>query len=170
MEGPAISPQEVPNEPATLCKTCQEAHHEALRDDETNKWKEVNHGGIPRIMLQYRTSLRSLFTDMWPGLPRLLNSAKSGCGFCALVREAILSNESRDAWLGLIEGGLTEDTPSQLDMSFTYLSEHRYIGLAYLELTVVHVMTDLKIQLRFQLEANPGQLLSKVISCTSCSC
>lgn len=157
-----MSLQEVPDEPATLCKTCRGAHYEALRDDQSGKWKEVNHGGIHRIMLQYRTSLQSLSTDMWPGLPRLLNSAKSGCGFCALVREAILSNESRDAWLGLIEGGLTEDTPSQLDMSFTYLSEHRYIGLAYLELTIVHVMTDLKIQLRFQLEANLGQILSEI--------
>lgn len=107
-------------------------------------------------MLDYRTETRLLPADMWPDLPHLRSSARSGCGFCALIGEAILSKESKDAWSRLIEGGIIEDTPSQLKMSFAYLSEHRYIGLAYLELTILHVMSDLKIQLRFQVEANLG--------------
>lgn len=163
---PAMSHQEASGEPALLCEACRQAHHDALRDDQSSKWNEVNHDGIPRMMLDYRTETHSLPADMWPDLPRLLSSSNLGCGFCALVREAILSNESRYAWLGLIEGGLTEDTPSQLEISLAYLSEHRYIGLAYLELTVLHVTTDLKIQLRFQVEANLGQTLSETTSIT----
>lgn len=128
MEAPAMSLQEAPDEPARLCQACRKAHFAALRDDDSEVWKEVVNSGTPRMSLHGKMSEQSLPADMWPGLPRLLRSAKSGCGFCALLRKALISTDSRDSWRCCIEGGPEKHGPSQLEFSFPVLKRFQEVG------------------------------------------
>ncbi|KAJ4395972.1 hypothetical protein N0V93_000188 [Gnomoniopsis smithogilvyi] len=156
MEAATTSHRKAPDEPARLCEACRVAHYAALSDNSSG-WKEdAFDGNTPRIKLRGHTHTQILPADRWPGLPRLLGSAEFGCGFCALLREAILSTEAHDAWGCCIEGGLTEAFPSQLEFAFTYCSGPWVgNGLQSLEVKVTHEITNLCIHLRFRIEADP---------------
>lgn len=56
---------------------------------------EVRDGDIPHV--ETVPVKHRLLTDKWSDLPRPLDSAKAGCGFCAFLREAILSHDFKNA-------------------------------------------------------------------------
>lgn len=68
---------------AQLCKTCRQ-----LEDlDAILNWQEDD---LSEGLWTYH--------DQWPGLPHLEASANSGCDFCRLLRETLLSAPEKRSW------------------------------------------------------------------------
>lgn len=175
------SAPEVSNGPASLCETCRKAHYAALRDDGPS-WVQCRYfvnryveSTRPRHveLIHPNGETHSLPEDTWPNLPRLLDSAQAGCGFCAFLREALLSGKFDDAWKHVNDGSTKKDDRQRLILSFWYAIEqeilptrNQYIprrpGLRYL---IVKVTFDNEpsIFLRFELEATTGKQLGLVV-------
>lgn len=97
-------------EPAALCETCQEAHGALLRDDGPH-WKQAG-----------RSPEHYLLDDRLPDLPNLLQSARTGCGFCAFLRGAILSDDAKDVFLYIFGRNLTESASFLVQISLSCLT------------------------------------------------
>lgn len=118
------------------------------------------------------TDVVKLPTDEWPTLPRLLVSAQEGCGFCAFLREAILSHKFSDAWEHLADGRITKSDPARLDLELWYRREtppfSRYLSFEvtrYLRYMMVRVTFDevSSVLLHFELEGVAGQRLNPAL-------
>lgn len=154
-------PPEVPNEPVRLCHRCQDAHHAALRDDNSPWVKRGDHvqfvsGGV--------TKTQTLPADEWPELPRLFGSAQAGCAFCAYLREAILSHKFSDAWENSTNGSIAKANRKLLQFEFHYgrkvphprYQHPRRDDLRYLIVRVTIQETS-SILLYFELESVNGK-------------
>ncbi|KAK2596481.1 hypothetical protein N8I77_013369 [Diaporthe amygdali] len=156
---PAPSPPQIPGERVRLCETCQKTHEAALRDDGPD-WKEFDDHDGPHIEIaRYSLVKYRLPADEWPDLPRLLHSAKAGCGFCAFIREAILSHDFKDAWENLTEAEVTEAEREKLGIEFQYGRPRDHIvgdphdKLQVLVVSITIGASDLKVRLYFRIKA-----------------
>lgn len=161
METSVPSPPEVPDESVWLCDTCREAHHAALRDDNppwVHCYDYVQFGpdGVSRTS--------RLPADLWPDLPRLFESAQSGCAFCAFLREAILSDKFNDAWENSTNGSITKADRKLVEFEFHYGRKAAnppspLVCLFAMRYLIVRVTFEesLTVLLYFQLEAITGK-------------
>lgn len=168
-----MSAPEVSNGPARLCETCRKAHSSALRDDDPS-WVQCNYYVNQYVQLAHPNgATHSLPGDTWPDLPRLRDSAQAGCGFCAFLREAILSEKFSDAWKYVTDASTTKDDHQQLILSFWYgmekeilPSQNQYLPRRHcLRYLIVKVTFDheLSVFLRFELEASKSKQPGPVI-------
>ena len=111
-------------EPTRLCNTCRDAHHSALRDDGA-AWEPLDDCVQIRADPTSTTPSQTLVTDEWPDLPRLVDSAQTGCEFCAFLREAILSRKFNDALEHSAEGGITKTDRRRLGLELFYQGDPR---------------------------------------------
>lgn len=161
IRAPALSPPGVSDEPASLCEICREAHHAALRDDDPH-WVQLN--GHVQLMSN-PTSLQPLLMDEWPNLPGLRESARRGCGFCALLREAILSDKFKDAWDDFAQGSDAKAGRKRLSLELWYDKDLRpdlsfpRLGAWNTEYLTVRgkFEEELKFHLHFELEGIIGE-------------
>lgn len=140
---------------SSLCDLCLDAHNDALRDDGGAWIKDDNHA---YLRLPTNEAIQKLPMDEWPRLPRLLNSARAGCPFCAVLRAAILSDKFNDAWRHLSEGKVADSDTKRFGLEFWYGPERSTPRFAkptpLTNLTVRVAFEDgSTVCLRFQLEA-----------------
>lgn len=158
--GPPVTPAQPPDELVKLCEPCWRAHYSALRDDGSD-WDQIH----DHVQLNVaRTETQTLPSDEWPNLPRLLSSAQAGCGFCAFLREAILSDRFNDAWTYSTEGGITKADRKEFDIDFYYAREivpswftdERVRDLRYLIIKVTF-NRGISVYLHFDIEGITGK-------------
>lgn len=143
------------NRHASLCELCLKCHNAALRDDGRAWIKDENHA---RLRIPIKDDIQTLPMDEWPKLPRLLNSARAGCAFCAVLREAILSHKFNDAWEHLSEGNVANFHTQRFGLEFFYspeisapcFSDPTPLGFLIVRVTFEKGST---VCLRFQVEA-----------------
>lgn len=121
---------------AILCEACRKAHGIQLSDavDKAglggpgHRWEEdVSDDEEPRPHVCLGEPFRTeLLADMWPGLPRLLDSARAGCKFCAFLRDAVLSDDVKDLWSHMNGGsvGVLLQT-TRLQIAIRYMTWHK---------------------------------------------
>lgn len=112
---------------SSLCDLCLDAHNAALRDDDGAWIKDDNHA---YLRLATNDGIQKLPMDEWPKLPRLLNSARAGCTFCAILRTAILSDKFNDAWEHLSEGKVANFDTKRFGLEFWYSPERSTPGFS----------------------------------------
>lgn len=106
-------------EPARLCEICRGALDAALRDDGPDYEEVVYNDG--RAQWERRVPARHAYhlaPDDLPGLPRLYNSARAGCDFCAFLRDAILSEDADDVFKN--ESGSSLRDVGQIQIEFAF--------------------------------------------------
>lgn len=105
--------------------------------------------------------------DEWPNLPGLRESAKRGCGFCAFLREAIMSNKFKDAWGDFTEEMLAKANLKRLSLELWYDTDfgphlpltHSWTRPQIIDYLTVRCKfeTGLEFHLHFELEGVPGE-------------
>lgn len=170
--------QDVSNAVATLCERCQDA---LSIDDTSREWEEVCcDNGIPRLKSHFpRPCSDEKLDDQLPDLPKLLRSAERGCGFCAFLRDAILSEDMNDVFTDAFGRNISESVSHLIHIGYTYsttLSNRISVPPSaemltptrgkdsllhhpnWLDGIQVHLEVDkVEFELEFPIEADPGE-------------
>lgn len=167
--------QDVSNAVATLCERCQDA---LAINDTSLEWEEVCcDNGVPHLKSNsFWPCSSGELDDQLPDLPKLFRSAERGCGFCAFLRDAVLSEDMNDVFRDAFGRDIAESGSHLIRIRHEYgttsynrisipssTTSSRYPNY-WLDGIKVHLEVEkVKFGLEFPIEADPGEE-----PCSSC--
>lgn len=153
----APSPDGLPNEVARPCERRRVVFGEFLCDEGPERKEVVGEDGVAYSVFPFHTglSVQSLPTDEIPELPRLYASGLAGRGFCAFLREAMLSEDAHDVYKYESGESAEEDGLRKGGMRLRW--EYGPIMALGIHLTISTDATHVAIWFRLEPKADAGK-------------
>ncbi|KAF2253746.1 HET-domain-containing protein [Trematosphaeria pertusa] len=146
---------------ARLCAVCREA---ALFHDDNERLVEIMQtDGLPRLESDcFELSRPYSWEDTLPGLPRLHESFREGCGFCGVLRDIIMSKDTDEAAVKHLGTSLQDMEGNNVSISAQHRWTNKYIddwrsdGMVGLAVQLDFATLEGSISLFFLAEAVSG--------------